>query len=502
MTPTLFSATGLSKSYAAPVLRNVSLDLRGCEVHALVGENGAGKSTLSRILSGLIQPDAGTMRLRDIPYAPRGRADAQRAGVAIVTQELGLIPTLTVGESLFVDRLPSRLGVIDRGRLAADARRALGRVGLADLDTDRWVTTLGLAERQLVEIAGALARDADVLILDEPTSALSDREANSLFEQVGQIRNEGRAVVFISHRLAEVEHIADRVTVLRDGEVVATREASALSRDEMVRLMVGRDVAEGERRQGIPSQDVALRTAALSGRGFDDVSLEVQRGEILGLAGLMGAGRTELLRVLFGADQSKAGAVYLGASSVPARIRGPRDAVRLGMALLTEDRNAQGLLLPLSLRSNVSLARLGDLASFGVVNRKSEDVVATRSIESLSIRGRSSDQPVEQLSGGNQQKVLLARWLCRDPAVLLVDEPTRGIDVGSRAEIHRLLGELADGGLAVVVASSDLEELLALCDRILVLSAGRVVESFERGAWTADRIMAAALRGHTAEATA
>ncbi len=504
MSAPLFAASGLCKSYAEPVLADVSIEVHAGEVLALVGENGAGKSTLSRIIAGLTRPEAGAMSLRGAPYAPGSRAEGQRAGVAMVTQELGLIPTLTVGESLFLDHLPRRTGlrwgIIDRARLGADARTALGAVGLTSLEPSRLVGSLSLAERQLVEIAAALARAADLLILDEPTSALSPSEASLLFAQVNRLRAEGHGVVFISHRLAEVEGIADRIAVLRDGRVVTTREARLLRRDEVVRLMVGRAIADRLRRQGSPSPDRALRTVGLAGRGFQDVTLDVRCGEIVGLAGLMGAGRTELLRTLFGASPPTAGTIYVGGSGVPSLIRSPRDAVRLGIGLLTEDRKADGLLLPLSVAANITLAHLDGVASSGIVDREGEEAVAARFVNALSIRSHSLDQPVCELSGGNQQKALLARWLYRDSNVLLVDEPTRGIDVGSRAEVHRLLGDLADHGKGIVMASSDLEELMALCDRILVMSVGHVAGEFNRETWTADRIMAAALSGHSAAA--
>jgi len=500
VTAPLFRATGLCKSYAASVLDDVSIEVGAGEVLALVGENGAGKSTLSRIMAGLTLPDAGAMSLRGTPYAPRSRAEGQRSGVAIVTQELRLIEALTVGESLFLDRLPKALGVgvIDRARLGADARRALAAVGLGSLDPSRLVESLSLAERQLVEIAAALARTADLLILDEPTSALSSSEASRLFEQVNRLRSEGRGIVFISHRLAEVQGIADRIAVLRDGRVVAARAARLLPRDELVRLMVGRELAVGEARHRAPKADSALRAVGLSGRGFRDVSFDLRRGEIVGLAGLMGAGRTELLRTLFGADIPTAGAVYVGDSAESARIDSPRDAVRFGIGLLTEDRKADGLLLPLSVAANITLAHLDGVARFGVVSTEAEQAVAARFVDALSIRSQSPNQPVRELSGGNQQKALLARWLYRDSTVLLVDEPTRGIDVGSRAEVHHLLGELADRGKGILVASSDLEELMALSDRILVMSVGTVAGEFVRATWTADQIMAAALSGHAA----
>ncbi len=499
----LFSASGLSKSYAAPALADISFELGAGEVLGLVGENGAGKSTLSRIMAGLTGADAGAMSLKSRTYAPRSRADGQRAGVAIVTQELGLIPTLTVAESIFIDRLPTkhrlRIGVLDRPRLAARARAALDTVGLGALDPSRLVETLSLAERQLVEIAAALARAPDILILDEPTSALSPAEASRLFDQVRRLRDEGRGVVFISHRLAEVAGIADRIAVLRDGRVVAIRDARLLPRDEVVRLMVGRDVSPGHERSRAISADSALRIVGLSGRRFSNVTLELRRGEVVGLAGLMGAGRTELLRTLFGADAPSGGTVYVGGSTEPARVTSPSDAVELGIGFLTEDRKAEGLLLPLSLAANISLAHLRSLAgASGIVDSRLEAGAAARFVEALSIRARAVDQAIFELSGGNQQKALIARWLLRDSRVLLVDEPTRGIDVGSRAEVHNLLGRLADGGKSLLVASSDLDELMALCDRILVMSMGQVAGEFQRGAWSADAILVAALSGHVA----
>jgi ribose transport system ATP-binding protein len=492
----LFEAAGIGKAYAAPVLADVSLDLRAGEVHAVVGENGAGKSTLARIVAGVAQPDGGAMRLRGAPYAPRDRAASRGAGVAFVMQELNGIGTLTVGESLFLDRLPTRFGVIDRRRLDAAARAALARVGLADLGPDRPVASLGIGQQQLVEIAAALARRCDVLILDEPTAALTPAEAEALFAQVERLRREGTGVLFISHRLAEVERVADRVSVLRDGRLVATRRVRDIGRDEMVRLMVGRAIAAPAARAEREPGEVALRVVGFTGPGFRDVSFEVRRGEVVGLAGLVGSGRTELLRAIYGADRRSAGSVFLGPSGKPASIRSPRDAVRLGLALVPEDRKTQGLLLPFSVRANVSLSRLRDAAdAFGRLRGGRESALADPHIAAVGVRARSADQPTAQLSGGNQQKTLLARWLCRDSDVLLVDEPTRGIDVGARAEAHALLRGLADRGKALVVASSELDELFALADRILVLSAGRLAASFARGEWTADAVMAAAVSG-------
>ena len=495
MSGPLFQAIGLGKAYAGPVLADLNLDLQPGEVHAVVGENGAGKSTFARIVAGAVRADAGSMHLRGAPYAPRDRAAGRAAGVGFVAQELNLVGTLTVAESLFLDRLPTRgFGVIDRRRLAAEARAALARVGLPDLDPRRPVATLGLGGQQLVEIAAALTRRSDLLILDEPTAALSPPEAEALFTQVAALRRAGTGVFFISHRLAEVERMADRISILRDGRLVATRSAREISRDEVLRLMVGRAVQDAGPPPVREPGEVALRVEGLTGGGFRDVSFEVRRGEVLGLGGLMGSGRTELLRAVYGADRSAAGSVSLGSSRLA--LRSPRDAVQHGLALVPEDRKTQGLLLPFSVRANVTLSRLRDAADgLGRIRPAREDALAGPAISAVGVRARSPEQPVGQLSGGNQQKVLLARWLCRDSEVLLVDEPTRGIDVAARAEAHALLRGLADRGKALVVASSDLDELFAISDRILVLSAGRVAAGFRRGEWSADAVMAAAVSG-------
>ncbi len=485
---------GLGKSYGAPVLADVSLEVRPGEVHAVVGENGAGKSTLARIVAGLVEPDTGTMRLGGQPFAPRRRAQARDVGVGFVVQELNLIGSLTVAESLFFDRLPTRLGLIDRRRLAAEAAQALDRVGLTDVGPDQPVSGLGVGQQQLVEIAAALTRRCRLMILDEPTAALAPAEAARLFEQVEGLRRAGTSLIFISHRLAEVEQLADRVSVLRDGRRVGTHDVGRITRDQIVREMVGRDVERLPQREGRTHGPVALRVEGMSGAGFREVSLSVRRGEILGLAGLMGAGRTELLRAIFAADPRRAGAVFLGGAERPAWIRSPRDAVQQGLALLPEDRKSQGLLLPFSVRANVTLCRLGDAADkLGRVRRAREVSMARPLTEALVVRARSLEQPVRELSGGNQQKVLIARWLLRDPDVLLVDEPTRGIDVGARAEVHRLLLGLAARGKALVVASSELEELFAVCDRILVMCRGRVAAELPRGSWTPDLVTKAAI---------
>jgi ribose transport system ATP-binding protein len=494
VTSPVLVASGLSKSYGAPALIDVDLEVRCGEVHAVVGENGAGKSTLARILAGVVRPDAGTLTLRGQAFAPQGRAQARDAGVGFVMQELNLIGSLSVAESLFLDRLPSRFGMIDRRRLLADARQALLRVGLGELNPTRPVSSLGVGQQQLVEIAAALARSSSLLLLDEPTAALTPAEVEVLFEQVERLRDQGTGIVFITHRLAEVERLANRISVLRDARLVSSHATSAVPRDQLVREMVGRDVEPLPERQPTSAGDTALRVEGLSGDGFENVSFSVRCGEIVGLAGLMGAGRTEVLRAVFGADRRTAGQVWIGPTAHPATLRSPKDAVRRGLALLPEDRKSQGLLLPFSVRANVTLAALQQASNrFGRVSRSREDAMTKSVTGPLGLRARSLDQVVAQLSGGNQQKVLLGRWLLADPDVLLVDEPTRGIDVGARAEVHGLLLGLARRGKALVVASSEHEELFELCDRILVMSAGRIQAQLSRGEWSAEAVMQAAI---------
>ncbi len=496
--PPLLALEGVAKSYASFALEGVTLELRRGEVHALVGENGAGKSTLSKVIAGLVAPDAGTMTLGRRAYAPASRKAAEHEGVRMVMQELNLIANLSVAENLFLDQLPHRWGWIDQGQLQAQARAVLAQVGLDAVHPSRQVQTLGVGQQQLVEIAAGLSRKCEVLILDEPTAALTDPEIELLFEQIRLLRGRGVGIVYISHRMEEIRRLADRITVLRDGRLVATRSAAETPLDEIVRLMVGREIGEAVHRRGGAPGPVALRACGLRrGDAVRGAGFEAHHGEILGFAGLMGSGRTETMRLVFGADPADGGAVYLRGSETPAKLNSPREAVRAGIALLTEDRKEQGLLLGLSIRANTTLARLGPLARFGFwLRREAERAVAEKWRDRLRLRCGTVEQRVVELSGGNQQKVVLAKWLYRDCDILIFDEPTRGIDVGAKFEIYGLLGQLADEGKAVLVVSSDLKELLGICDRIAVMSAGRVAAVFRRGEWTQDKIMAAALSGY------
>ncbi len=497
----LLAAERLRKSYGATAaLDGADLELRPGEVHALVGENGAGKSTLARILAGLVRPDGGTMTFMGGPYGPRSKHEAEALGVRMVMQELNVIGTLTVGENIFIDQMPHRLGWIDYRRMNRQTRELMARLGLEGLDPERPVRTLGIGQQQMVEIAAGLSRSCRVWILDEPTAALTDAETESLFAQVKRLQADGVGILYISHRLEEIRRIADRITVLRDGRVVASHRTSEVALDDIVREMVGRVLGEGFSRAPAARGELALRVEGLCrGEAVRDVSFEAFRGEILGFAGLMGSGRTETMRAIFGADRPDKGAVYLGGSPRPARISTPRDAVRRGLALLTEDRKGQGLLLPLSIAANTTITRMEEVSGKGgLISAEAELAAAERFIRTLLVRCSAPDQAVAELSGGNQQKVVIAKWLFRDCDVLIFDEPTRGIDVGAKFEIYQILADLAAKGKAVIVVSSDLKELMTICDRIAVMSAGRLAAVFRRGEWSQDGIMKAALSGYVA----
>ena len=492
------AAESLVKRYPGVLaLDGVSIVVRGGEVHAVAGENGAGKSTLMKILSGVARPDAGTLTVDGRVVRFETPHEAHAAGIRMIHQELSLVPELSVAENVFLGAEPRRRGVVDRERQTREARAVLERLGQAQLDPGARVAELPLAARQMTEIAKAVAARARILIMDEPTAILAQAETDVLFRVIAQLRDEGVAVVYISHRLEEIFRVATRITVLRDGQLVTTAALADLSRGEIVRLMVGRELATGYPRPTAEPGAELLRLEGVSAGPVHDASLVLRRGEIVGLVGLIGAGRTELAQAIFGATPIRAGQMLL--EGAPFRPRSPREAIDTGVALLPEDRKRQGLVLMGAIRENVSLPSLSTLAPRGVVDRARERAGVEKWIEALGIRTPSLDRPAQQLSGGNQQKVVLARWMLRHSRVLLFDEPTRGIDVGAKAEIYALMRRLAEDGAAILMISSDLPEALGMADRLIAMRNGRIVGELTRDEATQDRV-ASLILGESAAA--
>jgi D-xylose transport system ATP-binding protein len=483
-------------------LSDVTFDVRAGEAHALCGENGAGKSTLIRLLGGVWPSGSytGSIRLHGTVAQFRSVRDAERAGIAVIHQELALVPDMSAAENMLLGREPLRRGVVDFAAMRAAAAGAFDRLG-ASIDPSTPVRQLGVGGRQLVAIGAALLRDARILVLDEPTSALTESEAARLLAIVRSLRDSGVTVIYISHRLDEILAVADAVTVLRDGEHVGSWRAENVTQDGLVRAMVGRDVAttrpqSDARRIGVaPALEARSWGATTRGgaRAVGDVSFEAWRGEVLGIAGLMGSGRTELLTSIFGAWQGRTeGSVLVDGR--PAAIAEPRDAVDLGLALVAEDRRRQGLVLGMTVGHNLTLACLRELSRLGFISRPRDAAESTGLVERLGVRTRSIHTMVSALSGGNQQKVALGKWLPTQPSVLLLDEPTRGVDVGAKAEIHRLIRGIARDGAAVVVVSSEAQEIMTLSDRVMVMRRGTVAARFdELTGVTQDDILAAAI---------
>jgi rhamnose transport system ATP-binding protein len=493
----LLRVADLVKAYGAVrALRGVSFDLHAGEVHALVGENGAGKSTLIKVMTGAISPDAGTIAIGGRTHASMNPHAAHVAGIAAVYQQPALFAHLSVAENIALGRAgAARQGWrVDWRQRRERSRALLARVG-ATLDPDRPVETLSMPEQQLVEIARALGSDARVFIMDEPTASLGEQEVAALLTAVRRLREDGAGVVYISHRLEEVAAIADRVTVLRDGQSVGTFDAAALPRDEMVRLMVGRPMTDVYplRAQTRGAVALELQHVGHAPSGLHDVSLTLHAGEILGLAGLVGSGRTELAEVIFGLRPADAGRILL--RGTPVRIATPADAIAHGLAYVPEDRRRHGVILDMPIDANVSLASLSAVTRRGLIDRAAEVAAAARFVDRLQIKTASVHAEARTLSGGNQQKVAVARWLATRPAILVVDEPTQGVDVGAKAEIHQLMAELAAGGLAILMISSELPEVLGMSDRIAVMRGGTIAAVLERDAATQDRVLAVAL-GH------
>lgn len=500
MTPAI-QLQGLQKSYTAgvPVLRDFDFDLRKGEVHALVGSNGAGKSTLAKILTGLTPKNAGDVRIFGEPYSPASKQEATAAGVVMVLQELNIIPTLSVAENLFLHQLPRSFGLVDRKKLQAQAETALARIGLDGIAPDQMAGNLGVGQQQMVEIAGALAQQSSVLILDEPTAALTSPEIEQLFKNINRLREEGVAIIYISHRMDEIARISDRITVMRDGLRIATHLVDEVETSQLVREMAGNDIAtrsapaprSSDAEVGLAVRDLYSKDVV---RG---VTFEARKGEILGIAGLIGAGRTETLRAIFGAEPIHSGEITLGDGKT-FQPHAPHDAVRSGIAMIPEDRKQDGLLLDKPITLNTTLASL----TGSLINHAAEDASTEEVCNRLEVKRDSLDQRVGDLSGGNQQKIVIGRWLLRDCEVFLFDEPTRGVDVAAKEAIYQLLDELAAAGKTLVVVSSDLTELMSISHRIIVMSNGRINGEFSPDDWSQERITAAAFSGYNQTDTA
>jgi ABC-type sugar transport system ATPase subunit len=488
----LLSATSLSKSYGGVrVLEGVDFDVRAGEVHALVGENGAGKSTLIKILGGAVRADLGEVRIGAGSLPPGDPIEARRRGISTVYQEFTLVPELSVADNVFLGRELGR-PFLRRAAMARDVQAILDELG-AGVDASAPVAGLSVAHQQMVEIARALVGDARILVLDEPSASLSSREVDRLFGVVRRLRGRGLGVVYISHRFEEIFALADRVTVLRDGRKVATAEAASLDRPQLIRWMVGRDVSEEFPPRAVSAGEIVIDVKRLSAPPrFSDVSLSVRRGEIVGLAGLVGAGRTSAGLAIAGALDAD-GEVHVGGEA--ARFQSPAEAIGRGVAYLTEDRKGRGLFPLMAAGENTTVASLGRLTRAGLLSITRDREAASQAAREFDVRVASLSQPAATLSGGNQQKLLLARFLMTQPKVVILDEPTRGVDVGARADIYRLMNRLTADGLAIIMISSDLPELLGMSDRVVVMREGRVTGELARGAATPETVMALATGG-------
>lgn len=480
---------GISKSFpGVRALEDVRLELYKGSVHALVGENGAGKSTLMKILGGIYPKDSGTITLRGVNVEFRGPKDAQKQGIAIIHQELNLIPYLSIAENIFIGReFLRRTGRIDWGRLVQESWKYLSQLGI-DTDPKVLVKDLGVGEQQMVEIAKALSCDAEIIIMDEPTAALTDQEIAKLHQIIRNLKQKGKAIVYISHKLDEVFAVCDEVSVLRDGKFIGHAPITGIDSEGLIQMMVGRKLEEKFRRALITPGPEVLRVENLTKNGvLNGISFVVKAGEVLGVAGLMGSGRTEMAKAIFGAIKADGGTIYL--NNYPVKIKSPRDAVRAGIAYVSEDRKMEGLFLKLSVKHNLSITALQKFATAGKINKKAEAEAVEGYINRLKIKTPSTKQIIKNLSGGNQQKVVLSKWMLINPKVLILDEPTRGVDIGAKIEIYELINQLKAEGVAIILISSELPEVMGISDRIIVIHEGRVTGEYSHDEASQEKIM-------------
>ena len=501
----LLRMEGISKTFpGVRALDDVHLEVRAGTVHALMGENGAGKSTLMKVLIGMYQPDAGTITIGGEPVSIPDTAAAFKLGISMIHQELSPVPELQVNENIYLGREPlNRFGLVDKRRMVADTKALFDKWQIA-IRPRAVMKNLSVAETQMVEIAKAISYDSRLVIMDEPTSAITEREVEHLHRMIRSLRESGVAVIYITHKMDEVFRISDYVTVFRDGKHVATQPASELDRGKLISLMVGRELTHMFPKEQVDVGDVVMSVRGLTRVGtvndisIRDISFDIRRGEILGLAGLMGAGRTEVLEAIFGVTPIDAGEITI--KGKPVRIREPADAIHHGLGLLTEDRKLTGIMGVLSVSDNMTVASLERYSPGGWLQKRRMNAAAQRQREALAIRTPTLAQLIRLLSGGNQQKVLVSRWLLTTPDILMIDEPTRGIDVGAKAEIHRLMSALAKEGKAILMVSSELPEILGMSDRVLVMHEGRLTGEFSRDEVTQEKIMTAATGGVVAAA--
>lgn len=485
---------GVNKSFpGVKALSDVSFAVRRGTVHALCGENGAGKSTLMKIINGLHEPDSGEIFIDGQPVKIRNPIHAREHGMAMISQELNYVPHMSVAESFFMGRMPMKGPKIDWRYIRAEASRILAEEGL-DYSIDQKLSTLTVSDIQMLEIVRAVYHKADIVIMDEPTSAIAQREVEVLFEKIRRLKEEGVAVVYISHKMDEVFRLADEVTVLRDGTVVSTDPADTLDLETVIARMVGRKLENQFPKEDVPLGGQVLQVSDLRSKDtFTDINLEVRHCEIVGLAGLVGAGRSEVVRALFGLDPIDGGSVEV--EGKPVTIRSPEQAIRAGLAMLTEDRRVSGIVPVLSVRTNATLAALKRIIYGGRLHSGEETSMVREYFQAMSVKTPTLDTPIGSLSGGNQQKVLLAKWMLTEPKVLLLDEPTRGIDVGAKAEIYRLITDLVKQDKGVLMISSELPELIGMCDRIYVMAQGRLTGMLTRPEFSQERILELAMRG-------
>ncbi|WP_240489060.1 sugar ABC transporter ATP-binding protein [Cohnella thermotolerans] len=474
-------------------LDNVSFEVRRGEVHGLMGENGAGKSTLMKVLAGIYQPDSGDILLRGEKVRFQSPRDSLQKGIAMIHQELNSVLDMTVAENIFLGReltVPGT-GIVKRRLLKEMTREILQQIR-SDIDPNRKLRSLSVAEMQMVEIAKALSYQSDIIIMDEPTSAITDREVNILFGVIEELKASGKAIIYISHKMDELFRLTDRITVLRDGQYIATRDTSELTQRDLIQMMVGRDLTQIYPKEDIEIRDVLLEVKNLSRHNeFRNINLQVRGGEIVGIAGLMGAGRTELVESIFGARRADTGEIRV--KGKPVTIRNPKDGIRNGIALVTEDRKLLGLNLKASVKDNIVIANLSAYTYLRqIINFKAEKAAADEKIEQMNVKTPSRNTIVGTLSGGNQQKVVLSNWMLTNPDVLILDEPTRGIDIGAKSEIYKMISRIAKEGRGIIMISSEMPELFGMCDRILVLYQGEITGEFSRAEFDQNQVMACA----------